>query len=914
MKRRAHSYHIPRSIAAEAALALSVLIGILFVVAGYLSYSDTRDQSIKSAVERLDAYNKEIVEQQEDRFRRLEANHRHATELLFAELNLGGDAERRQAFEALMPRRADGTRRTGPLLFDGTRTQVGFIRGIGGFVGKEPDDKRKSLLTAVIRVLHAIGEGSRSDMKSLSFFTPDNTLIMFAPDRPDKLLFYRRDAGRDLDFRESEFVKVTLPAANPGRETRCTSLQPILYDQSKQTWTTGCHTPVDIGGVHVGAWGNSLLLDDILATSHFEEYAGTAVILVSGEGRLIRHPLFTRQGMAATERYLDLRTTRVPQLKALWKILQQHAHGPFVGYSSELDGYVSIRRLDTAGWFAVTVQSADYVEAPAQRSLYRVVITAVVCLSLQAALLFVFLRRKVGTPLRALMREANDLTARVARRETDRVEQVKDDEVGVLTAHFRAMAQQILNAHSMLERRVAERTTQLELANGKLRTLAEHDPLTGLYNRRKLLEKLTEIANAAEPDSKSCLMVFDVDHFKRVNDTHGHPAGDLVLREVGNRILENIGHCDIAARLGGDEFAVLVRNLDCRERASVIADAIIQSVSRPIMLREGEVTVGTSIGIAAFEDGGTTLNELMACADLALAEAKRAGKGCHRFFDRDIQEFAARKNILAERLEQAFSSDELKVYLQPIFSLETGAIEFAESLIRWEDGGIDPITASEFIDVIEEFQMTLRLEQTVFAQIFGIMQEWKRDGIAIPIVTLNLSGTNLKQADFCARITAALDFHGLTPNIFAIELLESTLVDRGSEIVVQNVRRLHELGFRIMLDDFGTGFASLTHLMKLPVHSIKIDKSFVQSAVLGGAGEKIASALLALVKELGMHAIGEGIETQQQLEYLVRKGCHFGQGYFFTPPVPLQTFDTYLRGGALGSGAGIDPRKLMAAI
>ncbi|MEG4127321.1 EAL domain-containing protein, partial [Microcoleus sp. Pol14D5] len=179
--------------------------------------------------------------------------------------------------------------------------------------------------------------------------------------------------------------------------------------------------------------------------------------------------------------------------------------------------------------------------------------------------------------------------------------------------------------------------------------------------------------------------------------------------------------------------------------------------------------------------------------------------------------------------------------------------------------------------------------------------------IPFPVVSLNLSGTNLKQPGFCDRIMAALQDYGLLPEMIALELLESTLVDRGSEVVVQNLLRLDELGFRIMLDDFGTGFASLTHLMKLPVHSIKIDKSFVQSAVFDGPGEKIVSAILTLAKELGMQAIAEGIETEQQLNYLVHKGCHYGQGYFFKPPIPMRTFDVYLRGGLF------EPHRNMAA-
>lgn len=341
----------------------------------------------------------------------------------------------------------------------------------------------------------------------------------------------------------------------------------------------------------------------------------------------------------------------------------------------------------------------------------------------------------------------------------------------------------------------------------------------------------------------------------------------------------------------------------------MIAEAIIRSVSQPIMLREGEVSVGTSIGIAAMNYTLGKPKELMVYADFALAEVKKGGKGCHRFFNPAMRDLVARKQAMAKRLDQAFTNDQMKVYLQPILSLETGAVEFAESLIRWDDGSPIPIAAGEFIDVIEEFQMALRLERVLFNQVFGIMREWQRDGIAFPVVTLNVSGTNLKQADFCERIMIALDEHGLLPSMIGLEVVESTLIDRGSEIVVENVLRLNELGFRIMLDDFGTGYASLTHLMKLPVDSIKIDKSFVQSAVLDGPGEKIASAILALAKELGIHVVGEGVETEHQLAYLMRKGCHYGQGYFFNAPVSLKTFDIYLRGGVFEAKRTTGPHE-----
>ncbi len=603
-----------------------MLIGCLFIMAAYLSYHDAREQSVLRSLERLDAYNREVVGQQEDRFRRLTAAHRHATKLLLAELGSGGAAERRSAFEAMVPKKGDGTRRTSPALYDGTRTTFGYVRGIGGFVGEEPDAERKSVIAAAIRVVHAIGEGARPDLKSMSFFTPDNSLIMFAPERPDKLLFYRREAGPELDFRSSEFVSVTLPANNPSRITRCTSLQPILYDDTGQTWTTGCHTPIDIDGVHIGAWGNSLLLDDILATSHFENYPGTSVILASAEGRLIHHPDFIKQGAAGTERYLDLTKAKESELQALWKVLRQHKNDQFTGFSPELNGYVSIRRIAIAGWFAVTIQSPEYVEAPARRSLSRVIVTALVCLTLQAALLFVFLRRKVGKPLRALISETKQLTARVAKRSSDQVEQVRRDEVGALTAHFQTMSQEILRAHSMLENRVAERTMQLEQANGELQRLVECDPLTGLYNRRKMFQLLEQAVAGAQTNVSFSLVIFDVDHFKRINDTYGHVAGDKVLRAIAEHTTVALRPEDAMARIGGEEFLVLLPDttaVDAYEVAERVRETLA-AAEVPIE-EHPSVRFTVSLGLTDYAPGDCP-EAIYQRADEALYAAKRSGR------------------------------------------------------------------------------------------------------------------------------------------------------------------------------------------------------------------------------------------------------------------------------------------------
>ncbi|QIQ87809.1 EAL domain-containing protein [Erythrobacter sp.] len=432
--------------------------------------------------------------------------------------------------------------------------------------------------------------------------------------------------------------------------------------------------------------------------------------------------------------------------------------------------------------------------------------------------------------------------------------------------------------------------------------MAVSDTLIRLPNRPGFDERLPHLIDAQTgADRCAAVMMLDLDRFKNVNDKYGHPAGDRVLVEVGKRVAALLRECETVARLGGDEFAVILRKLDCPGQASATAERIIDAVCRPIMLREGEVSVGTSIGITIFPDNEGSSDELMKCADLALGEAKRAGKGCYRFYDPAMQEEVSRKHAMAEELERAFDEDQIKVYLQPILLLETGAVTFAESLVRWDDGTPGPLAAGEFIDVIDEFQLAPRLEHAVFSQVFGMVKQWHHDGIDYPVVTLNLSAADLRSSKFCERIIAAVEKHELRADMFALEILETALFERGAETVENNIRRLSDLGFRIMLDNFGVGHASLTHLTCLPADYVKVDKSLIACIQPKDAGETIPGAVLKLAKGLGINTIAEGVENERHLSWLMSMNCDYAQGYFFHAPIPLKTFDLYLRGGVFAS-------------
>jgi diguanylate cyclase (GGDEF)-like protein len=613
------------ALASRAALLLSLGIGVLFALAGGLSYLDVRGRALTAALDRLDSYNLEVTREQEARFARIVTAHAHATELLRGELASLSFRHGASALDHLFPRHGDGTRRSAPGLFEGQATAFGYMRGIGGFVGREPGDEERARLIAATRTLQLIGEGARPELKSMSYYTPSNTLVMFAPDRPDKLLYYRKDAPAHLDFRNREFMTITLPAENPSGVTRCTSLQPILYDTTGRTWTTGCMTPIYLGGRYVGAWGTSLLLDDLLRTSHFAGLSSADTILVSREGRLILHPRFTRQNSVTTERYLDLTKTDDAELRALWGFLKAKRGDRYLGFVPQLDAYVALRRIGTPGWYALTVQPRSVVQVDAWRALGRVLVSALVCMALAALMLFLLLRRHVGEPLQRLSMRTAEISEKFSRI-VDAPELIEDrtrNEVRRMELHFAAMADQILTARDILEDRVRERTEALERANEELRSLAELDPLTGLANRRRLSTAFGNIdVGAAE---SACVLLFDVDHFKAINDRHGHHVGDQVLIAIAKTAATLMRPGDTLARVGGEEFLVLLENASPASAWHIAQRLRIALAGCEVLAAGATISFTVSIGLAAVGPRDT-LRSVYNRADEALYRAKRGGR------------------------------------------------------------------------------------------------------------------------------------------------------------------------------------------------------------------------------------------------------------------------------------------------
>lgn len=631
--------HRSLSISTRATLVLSLVIGSLFLVAGTVVYLDIKSQTLNEALARLDSQNRQVAELQESRFTRLRAAHEHARELLLAELAAGPKPDDAINLDTLFPRDRRGGRRSSDLLFDGGRTPFGYVRGVGAYIREEPDAGQRSLILHATRVAQAIGEGIRPDLKSLYFFTPDNTLIMFAPDREDRLTFYRKKASGDLDFQQETFAKITTPAVNPSRNTRCTPLVHILYDNSGRTWTTGCMTPVDWNGRHIGSWGTSLLLNDLLSADELEGLPSTDTVLVSAEGMLIRHPGYTRQSTAGAEQLLDLTQTRDPKLQALWQFIRSNAGKPFLGHAPQLDAHVSMRRIETPGWFVLTIQDDEAIQSGAQRSVARVAITAVLCLLLQSIAVTLLIRRYVGRPLARLTRRTRKLTRRfqtepgLPSSTTTRL-----DEVEQLSHDFDDMAAKLTQAHCTLEQQVAQRTEELHRANIELSRLADCDALTSVPNRRRIVQDVEERLASRNPQ-RLYMLVLDIDHFKRVNDTYGHAVGDRLLTDIARDAQSLLRDDDLFGRIGGEEFMALIEARSADE-ATIVAERLRSGIARTKRaFVDGEAAeVSVSIGIA--NANNRSFAELYAAADAALYKAKHEGRNqcvLEEASDRDLE-------------------------------------------------------------------------------------------------------------------------------------------------------------------------------------------------------------------------------------------------------------------------------------
>lgn len=491
-------------------------------------------------------------------------------------------------------------------------------------------------------------------------------------------------------------------------------------------------------------------------------------------------------------------------------------------------------------------------------------------LALVGVALAVYVQRTLVAPIRWLASaaqriERGDYT--VAPHQTSR-----RDEMGELLHAFGRMSRSI------------------ERHDREVRHMAYTDALTGLANRlalRQLLDLRLETALAS--GGQLALLFADVDDFKRVNDTLGHEAGDQVLLQfaarIGAAVNEMGGEDAVLARFGGDEFVILVQAEDAATVAALLAERLVQELRRPLQVQGREVFLGTSIGIALGPDDAIDATTLLKKGDIAMYQAKMAGKNCHRFYSRAMDHALERRVHMEQELRGAWERGELRLVYQPIHRLSDQRMVGLEVLLRWQHPTLGTIPPSTFIDVAENSGLIEEIGPKVLRAACMDAVQWpRRAGAPELFISVNVSSRQLRCGDLADMVARCLEESGLPPARLHLELTETAVI--GDEMLAASLLdRLHRAGVKVWLDDFGTGFSGLSHLRQAPVDGVKIDKSFVADLQRDPADLALTTAIIAMAHSLGITVVAEGIELEAQFALLRERSCDLGQGYWFSQPL-----------------------------
>jgi len=420
----------------------------------------------------------------------------------------------------------------------------------------------------------------------------------------------------------------------------------------------------------------------------------------------------------------------------------------------------------------------------------------------------------------------------------------------------------------------------------RLNKLVNHDPLTGLPNRRLLNELLERGLKLCERENRQIALLFiDLDRFKTINDTLGHHAGDLVLTSVTRRLTESVRDCDTLARLSGDEFIVMMDNLRHPDDAAIVARKIIDALQSSFIISGKEIFIGASIGISLYPQDGLNPNDLIKASDIAMYQAKNEGRNDFRFYTSQLGETAHERLNLDTMLRHALERDELIVHYQPQISLDTGRIIGAEALVRWQHPELGLMSPGKFIPLAEETGLIIPIGEWVLRQATTDLLRLETAGYPLQWISVNVSAAQLHRSNFTDTVYGVLVETGCNPEQLELEITESAIMN-SVEYVIEVCRKLKDMGVKLALDDFGTGYSSLSYLKRFPLDKLKLDQSFVRELPHNIEDNAISGAIIGLGHNLGLTVIAEGVEKSEQETFLRSKGCQEAQGFLYSRPVP----------------------------
>ena len=437
--------------------------------------------------------------------------------------------------------------------------------------------------------------------------------------------------------------------------------------------------------------------------------------------------------------------------------------------------------------------------------------------------------------------------------------------------------------------------TPIKESQEQLERLAHHDALTGLPNRLLFHARLEHALERARREGRLvAILCFDLDHFKNINDSLGHPAGDRLLQVVTKRLLDSVRREDTVARLGGDEFTILLEELQESKDAGIVAEKALNVLAEPFELDGHEAYVSGSVGISLFPADGHDATTLLKNADSALYRAKEHGRNNYQFYTEDLTIAAFKRLALESSLRRAVEREEFTLYYQPQLSLNSGRVVGAEALVRWQHPELGLVFPAEFIPMAESTGLIVKLGEWVMDTACTQAKAWQKEGLPPIRIAINLSSVQVNRGDIITTVERVLQETGLDPQYMELEITEGLIMQQTHQTIAI-LEKLKAMGVMLAVDDFGTGYSSLSYLKRLPLHRLKIDRSFVCDIPDDSEDMAITRAVIALGNNLQLVVVAEGVENETQLEFLRSNGCDEAQGYLYSAPVPAADFAAFVR-------------------
>lgn len=472
-----------------------------------------------------------------------------------------------------------------------------------------------------------------------------------------------------------------------------------------------------------------------------------------------------------------------------------------------------------------------------------------------------------------------------------------DDEIGSLARSFNLMLETI--EENQKERDLANEAlhlnrNRLELAVKDLQHLANYDSLTQLPNRALCMDRIKyALKSASRANTMVAVLFLDLDHFKDVNDSLGHAVGDQLLKSTSQRLLKRIRSEDTLARLGGDEFVIILNHIKDSDNVIDIVETIVTSFETPFKLSNYQINTTVSIGICMYPDDGGDVDSLMKAADAAMYKAKELGRNTYEFYQSDLNKLAVRRHQLANELRAAIGHGEIDLAFQPQFNIPKNKVIGAEVLVRWNSPVLGQISPAEFIPIAENTGLIKEISDWVMENACKVIAKCLKQKLDIRLA-VNLSAMQFKQADLASQIAKTLSKYQVPAKCLELEITESMLM-RDVNKAISVLEKFKQMQIRIAIDDFGTGYSSLAYLRRFPLDALKIDHSFIKELVTNSDDSAITLAIISMAKSLRLEVIAEGVETQQQLDFLKQNNCDDIQGYYFSKPLPAKEFIAFLK-------------------